>query len=145
MKRIGPIVILVAILAAYHTAGIFWGISAKLFFLIGMLALWAVLTLALFIMRRRLLKEQPELAVVLDSDSGPPWQWKLLDGVLGINFAIGPPIIVSLVRKEPLAGDGEFTGYHLLAMAGGVGVYLISRAYVVRKWQQRHKDINGSK
>ena len=135
MKRIAPILALIALLAAYHTAGVLWGRDAKLYVLIGMLVLYAVLTLALFVVRRRLRREQPELAAELDADASAPWYWRLLDGVLGVSFAFGPPLIVSLVRRQPLSWEGEFTGYHLLAMAGGVGVYLLGRACVVRRWQ----------
>ncbi|MCE9609069.1 MAG: hypothetical protein K8R23_02460 [Chthoniobacter sp.] len=135
---------MIALLAAYHTAGVLWGKDAKLYVLIGMLALYAVLTLALFVVRRRLRREQPELAAELDADADPPWYWRLLDGVLGVSFAFGPPLVVSLVRRQPLTWESEFTGYHLLAMAGGVGVYLLARAYVVSQWQRRHGVTNDA-
>lgn len=144
MKRTTFILALVALLAAYHSAGVLWGRDAKLYVLIGMLALYAVLTLALFLVRRRLRKEQPDLAAALDSDSGPPWYCKLLDGALGVSFAFAPPLIVSLVRREHLSWEGEFTGYHLLAIAGGVGVYLLGRAYVIRRYQRRHGVTNDA-
>ena len=142
MKRIASILALVALLAAYHTAGVLWGRDAKLYVLIGMLALYAVLTLVLFIMRRRLRIEQPGVAAELVADGGAPWYWRLLDGVFGVIFAFGPLLIVSLVRRQPLSWGSEFTGYHLLAMAGGVGVYLLGRACVVRQWQRRHGATN---
>ena len=100
-----------------------------------MLGLYAVLGLALFIMRRRLRREQPELEAQLDTAAGAPWYWRLLDGVLGVICAFGPPLIVALARRQPLSWESEFTGYHLLAMASGVGVYLLGRAYVIRRFQ----------
>lgn len=78
MKRIAPILALIALLAAYHAAGVLWGRDAKLYVLIGMLGLYALLGLALFIMRRRLRREQPELAAELDADASAPWYWRLL-------------------------------------------------------------------
>lgn len=142
MKRIAPILALIALFAAYHTAGVLWGRDAKLYVLIGMLALYGVLTVALFIMRRRLRRE--DMAAEWDGDTSAPWYWRLLDGVLGVSFAFGPPLIVSLMRRQPLSWESEFTGYHLLAMAGGVGVYLVGRAYVVRQWQRRHRFRNDA-
>lgn len=53
VKRIAPMLVLIAILAGYHTAGVLWGRDAKLHALIGMLALYAVLSLVLFFMGRR--------------------------------------------------------------------------------------------
>lgn len=144
MKRIIPILALIALLAAYHSAGVLWGRDAKLYVVIGMLSLYALLTLALFVVRRRLRRDQPELAEELDADAGAPWYWRLLDGVLGVSFALVPPLIVSLARRQPLSWEGEFTGYHLLAMAGGVGVYLLGRAYVIRRYQHRHGVTNDA-
>lgn len=138
VKRIALIVAFVALLAVHHAAGVLWGRDAKLYVLIAMLGLCAVLTLALFIMRRPLRRVQPDRAATLDSAFGAPWYWKLLDGVLGLSFTFGPPLALSLVRRQPLSWESEFTGYHVLAMAGGVSVYLLARAYVVRRWQERH-------
>jgi hypothetical protein len=142
MKRIAPILALIALLVVYHAAGVLWGRDAKLYVLVGMLGLYAVLTVALFMVRRRLRRDQPDLAEALDSDSGAPWYWKLLDGALAVCFAFGPPMIVSLVRRQPLSWESEVTGYDVLALAGGVGVYLLGRAYVVRKWQRRQGVTN---
>jgi hypothetical protein len=144
VKRIAPILALIALLAAYHTAGVLWGRDAKLYVLIGLLALYGVLTLALCVVRRRLRREQPELAAELDADVSAPWYWRLLDGVFGVSFAFGPPLIVSLVRHQPLSWESEFTGYHVLAVAGGVGVYLLGRAYIIRQWQRRHGVTNDA-
>ena len=77
MKPIAPILGLVALLAAYHTAGVLWGRDAKLYALSGMLALYALLTLALFVMRRRLRRERPEIGAELDGSSSAPWHWRL--------------------------------------------------------------------
>ena len=144
MKRIAPILALVALLAAYHTAGVLWGRDAKLYAMIGMLVLYAVLTLALFVMRRRLRRDQPDVSAALDSNSGSSWYWRLWDVGFGVAFAFGPPLIVSLVRRQALSWESEFTGYHLLAMAGGVVVYLLGRAYVVSHWQQKHGAPNDN-
>ena len=144
MKRIAPILALIALLAAYHTAGVLWGRDAKLYVLIGMLGLYAVLGLVLFIMRRRLRREQPELAAELDADGSAPWYWRVLDGVLGVCFAFGPPLIVSLARRQSLSWESEFTGYHVLALVSGVGVYLLGRAYVIRRYQHRHGVTNDA-
>lgn len=135
VKRIAPILALIALFAAYHVAGVLCGRDAKLHLLIGILGLYALLCLALFIIRRRLRREQPELAAELDADARARWYWRLLDGVLGVSFALGPPLIVSLVRRQSLSWESEFTGYHVLALAGGVGVYLLGRAYVVKRWR----------
>ena len=105
MKRIAPILALIALLAAYHTAGVLWGRDAKLYALIGMLVLYALLTLALFVMRRRLRREQPDLAADLDDDVVTPWYWRLLDGVLGVAFAIIPPLFVSLASSAIVVGE----------------------------------------
>ena len=137
MKPIALILAFAALLGACVAAGVLWGRDAKLYVLIGMLGLYSVLSFVVFIMRRRLRREQPDLAAALDSNPGAPWYWKLLDGVLGVSFAFGPPLIVSLVRRQPLTWESEFTGYHLLALLGGVGSYLIGRAYVVRHWQRK--------
>lgn len=144
MKRIAPILALIALLVAYHTAGVLWGRDAKLYALIGMFVLYALLTFALFVMSCRLRREQPHLAAELDTDVTAPWYWRLLDGVLGVAFAIIPPLLVSLARRQPLSWESEFTGYHLLAMAGGVGVYLLGRAYVIRRYQHRHGVTNDA-
>lgn len=144
MKRTAPILAFIALLTVYHTVGAIWGRTAKLYVLVGMLGLYAALGLALFIMRRRLRREQPELAVELETDARVPWYWRLLDGVLGVSFALGPAFLVSLVRRQPLSLEAEFTGCHLLAMAGGVGVFLLSRAYVVRCYQKGHRVTNDA-
>jgi hypothetical protein len=77
VKSIPHILALGALLAVYHTAGVLWGRDAKMYFLIGMLALYGVAGVTLFIMRRRLragvhrmdaasradlLREHPEVA-----------------------------------------------------------------------------------
>jgi hypothetical protein len=144
MRRIAPILALIALLAAYHTAGVVWGRDAKLYALIGMLVLYALLTLALSVVRHRLRREHPELAAELDADKGAPWYWRFLDGVLGVSFAFGPPLIVSLARCHPLSWEGTFTGYHLLSMTGGIGLYLLCRAYVIRRYQHRHGVANDA-
>ena len=143
----------------YHTAGVLWGRDAKMYFLIGMLALYGVAGVTLFIMCRRLragvhrmdaasradlLREHPEVAEELAPSATVPWLWGVLDTVLGITFAFGPPVIVSLARKQPLTWESECTAYHLAAMAGGIGVYRLGRAFVIRQWQRRNaKQVNG--
>lgn len=144
VKRTPYILGFIALLAVYHFAGVFWGRGVKLYILVGMLGVYAVVELALFVMRRKLRRKQPDIAPRLDSDSGIPWHWRLLDVVLGVSFAFGPPVIVSLVRRLPLSWESEFTGYHLLAMGGGVGVYLVGRAYAVKRWRQRHGFTNDT-
>jgi hypothetical protein len=159
VKSIPHILALGALLAVYHTAGVLWGRDAKVYILIGMLALYGVAGVTLFIMRRRLragvhrmdaasradlLREHPEVAEELAPSATVPWLWRVLDTVLGITFAFGPPVIVSLVRKQPLTWESECTGYHLAAMAGGIGVYLLGRAFVIRQWQRRNAvQVNG--
>lgn len=137
MKRIAAILVIIALVAAYHTGGVLWGRNGKLYALIAMLALYVVLALVLFVLRRKLRREQPELAATLELEAGAPWYWKLLDGGLGVSFAFTPPLVVSLMRHQPLSWESEFTGYHLLALAGGVGLYFLGRACVVRQWQRR--------
>lgn len=139
----------------YHTAGVLWGRNAKVYFLIGMLALYGVAGVVLFVMRRRfragvhrmddasradLLREHPEVAKELAPSARVPWLWRVLDTVLGITFALGPPVTVSLAQRQPLTWESEFTGYHLAAMAGGVGVYLAGRAFVIRQWLRRNAE-----
>ena len=36
--------------------------------------------------------------------------------------------------------DSKFTGYHLLAMVGGVGVNLLARCYAIGEWKRWHKS-----
>jgi hypothetical protein len=139
MKRFAPFFAIIALLAAYHAAGVLWGRDGNLYVLIGILGLYAVVTLAVFIIRRRLRREHPDLAETLNSDSDALWYWRVLDVAMGVSFAFGPPLIVSVIRRQPLSLESEFTGYHLLAMASGGGVYLLGRAYVVRQWQLRHQ------
>lgn len=156
MKSIPHILALVALLAVYHTAGVLWGRDAKVYMLVGMLALYGVAGVTLFIMRRRLragvhrmedasradlLREHPEVAEELAPSATVPWLWRVLDTVLGIAFAFGPPVIASLARKQPLIWESEFTVYHLAAMAGGIGVYLLGRAFVIRQWQRRNAEL----
>lgn len=155
MKNIPHIVALVALLAVYHTAGVLWGRDAKVYFLIGMLALYGVASVVLFIMRRRLgagvhrmdaarradlLREHPEVAEELAPRATVPGLWRVLDAVLGITFAFGPPLIVSLAREQSLTWESEVTAYHLAAMAGGVGVYVLGRGFVIRQWQRRNAE-----
>ena len=124
-------------LAVFHVAGLLWGTDAKLYLVIGMLVLYAVLDIAVRIMRRRLqlnfqrldevdqselLEEQPDLEEELSPSGEVPLHWKLLDGFLGVSFAFGPPALVSFALKQPITLDSEFTGYHLLAMGAGVGI-----------------------
>ena len=80
-----------------------------------------------------LLEEQPDLEEELSPSGEVPLHWKLLDDVLGVSFAFGPPGLVSLALKQPITLDSEFTGYHLLAMGAGVGIYVLVRAVVVRR------------
>jgi hypothetical protein len=138
VKRITPILGLVALLAAYHIAGGIWGRTAKFYTLVGMLLLYAALAAALFFSRRQLQRERPDLAGILDSAPVSPWYWKLLDAVFGVIFAFVPPVLVSLALGQPLSWESEFTGYHVLAMAGGVGIYWLGRAYAVKRWRQRN-------
>ena len=138
MKRIALVLALIALLAAYHAIGVLWGRDVKLYVVSGMLGLYAVLSIALFIMRRRLRREHPELAAEMDADASAPWYWRLSDGVLGVSFAFGPPLIVSLMRGQSLSWESEFTGYHVLSLAVGVGVYLLGRAYLIKRYHHRH-------
>ena len=155
LKSIPHILALVALLAVYHTAGVLWGRNAKVYFLIGMLALYGVAGVVLFVMRRRLragvhrmddasradfLREHPDVAEGLAPSARVPWLLRVLDTVLGITFAFGPPVTVSLARRHPLTWESEVTGSHLAAMAGGVGVYLAGRAFVIRQWQRRNAE-----
>ena len=132
LKSIPHILALVALLAVYHTASV-----------------------VLFVMRRRLregvhrvddasqadlLREHPDAAAELAPSARVPLLWRVLDTVLGITFALGPPLTVSLARRQPLTWESECTGYHLAAMAGGVGVYLAGRAFVIRQWQRRNAE-----
>jgi hypothetical protein len=135
-KRIAPIL---GLIAAYQTAGVLWGRDTKQYALIGMLVLWTVLTFVLAAMRRRLWREHPDVSAALESDTGAQWYWKILDAMFVVILVLGPPLVVSLRRREPLSWESEFTGYHLLAMAGGVGVYLLGRAYVLRQWRLRQR------
>lgn len=137
MNRIAPVLALIALLAAYHAIGVVWGRDVMLCMISGILGLYAVLSIALFITRRRLRKEHPELAAEMDTDASAPWYWRFLDGVVGVIFAFGPPLIVSLMSGQSLSWESEFTGYHLLALAVGVGVYLLGRAYVIRRYKHR--------
>ena len=139
MKRIALVLALIALLATYQAIGVLWGRDVKLYVISGILGLYAVLSIALFIMRRRLRREHPELAAEMDADAGAPWYWRILDGVLGVSFAFGPPVIVSLTRRQSLSWESEFTGYHVLALAAGVGVYLLGRAYAIRRYQHRRE------
>jgi hypothetical protein len=104
-----------------------------------MLGLYAALGFAFAIMRRRFRREQPGLAAELDAQVSVRWYWRLLDGLAAVGFVFGPPLIVSLARPQPLSWESEFTGYHLLAMAGGISIYSVGRAYIIRRYRkQRH-------
>lgn len=94
--------------------------------------------------RAELLREHAEVAEELAPSATVPWLWRVLDAVLRIAFAFGPPVVVSLARWQPLSWESEFTGYHLVAMAGGVGVYLLGRAYVIRQWRRGHGVSNDN-
>lgn len=69
-----------------------------------------------------------------------PWRaalWTLLDLLLGIVCAFGAPLIVTLVLGLPFSLDSPFTGYHVLAMFGGIGAYWLARNNVIGEWRRR--------
>jgi hypothetical protein len=144
VKSIPHLLAFVALIALYQVVGTKWGRSAKLYFLVGMLALYVIAALVLFVMRRRLCGEHAQSAEGPVSSSAIPWYWRIFDTMIGVSFVIGPPVGVTLVRQQPLSWDGEFTGYHLLAMAGGAAAYFLGRTCVIRKWQQRHRISNDA-
>jgi hypothetical protein len=73
-----------------------------------------------------------------------PWYWKALDGLFGLFFAFGPPVLLSIFRRQPPSWDSQVTGYHILAMGCGIGVYALGRAYMIRLWLRRQRP-GGSK
>ena len=152
MKSLGAIVIFVSLLLAYHVIGRVWGIKAKVVFAIGIIVVYSVVAVVTLVMRRRLsnifknmeadtlkrlLAEHPEIIEELSPSPAIDWKWKLLDMVLGICFTVGPVLLVSIEMKQPLSLESKFTGYHLLAMAGGLGVYWLGRTTAIKLW--RHK------
>jgi hypothetical protein len=66
------------------------------------------------------------------------WQWQALDALLGFVFLMGPPLLLAVVRHEPLSCRMEFKLPHLLAMGCGMGVYSLARACAIRLWRRRY-------
>jgi hypothetical protein len=72
----------------------------------------------------------PDFDSVLRPPQQPPWYWRALDVLLGVTLAFAPPVLVSLIRGDALSWDSAFTGYHVLAMACGIGVYCLLHARI---------------
>ena len=132
MNRIAFILACFTLIAAYHVAGEVWGKDAKLWIVMGMVVLYSVVSVALFVMRRHACGGQPKMTVNV------AWPWKLLDVVAGLSFAFLPPLMISLARRETFDWESNFSGLHLLAMTGGVGVYLLARTLIIKRWKQEH-------
>ena len=56
----------------------------------------------------------------------------MVDAILGVTAAFGPPVIYHFASGRPLTWDAQITGWHLFYMAIGVVLYV-----GVRKWAFR--------
>ncbi|MFZ4765300.1 MAG: hypothetical protein ACOYMN_10140 [Roseimicrobium sp.] len=143
MKPSRLILAFLALMAVYHTAGAIWGRDAKWYLLVGIVIVSSLLSLAIFILQRRLQDSStdcdstPEADIDLDAlIPGPRLTGvrRIIDGILGVIAAFGPPVFLTVWRGERLSLDGEFTGYHFLAMVVGVGLYFFVRQWVWRSF-----------
>ena len=142
----------VLLLVGYQAVGSIWGLTAKIYFAVGIFVVWVAAAVATLIMRRhlrknfkkmdaktreQLLAEHPDVIEAMASTPAPHWKWKLMDTVLALMFVVIPFLIVSVAMKQPLSWDSSFTGYHLLGMAGGLGIYSLGRVIAVKWWKQK--------
>lgn len=141
MKTFRFLAAFVVLLALYQWTGAVGGMAGKLRFVLVLVALSLLFSLVLNILKRRggdKLHEPGEArgwSAVEDFLSGPRFTggWRLLDVLLGIIAAFGPPLVLSLYRGERITWDSDFTGAHFLAMTLGVGVYMVCRTWLWRK------------
>ena len=152
MRRTGFILALILLLAAYHTVGVIWSIKAKIYFVVGMLIAWTAAAVVTGIMHRRLKKnfedmddkireqllaEHPDVIEAMSATPVVHWKWKLLDTVLALLFMFTPFLMVSIATKQTVSWNSKFTGYHLLALAGGLGIYYLGRTIMIKWWKSK--------
>jgi hypothetical protein len=159
VKTIGGILSFVAFLAAYNAAGLIWGVKGKVYFLVGFVLLVALLALIAFILSRKARRDvaymEPDVrAAFLEKHPDyeealkppyllpPAWGWQLLDGICAIMSLIGAMVFVSKLQHQPIRWSEGFhvTGYHLLSIAAGGGVYYLVRMLAIRWWRRKHGD-----
>jgi hypothetical protein len=61
------------------------------------------------------------------SEAELSWTGKIVDLVLGVTAAFGPPVVYHVVHGLPLSWNSEFTVWHLLWMGIGVAMYMSIR------------------
>jgi hypothetical protein len=74
------------------------------------------------------------IEIPLEEMSRPQLSWtgKVLDALLGVTAAFGPPLVCHLACGRPMTWSAEFTGWHLVCMGIGVALYLSVRRMVIR-------------
>ena len=157
VTRTKLILAFLALVAVYHIAGAIWGRDSKLYFAGALVIIYVIVAIAARVAERRLATRfshldaeqratlsasDPDFDSVLRPAQQPPWYWRALGGLFGVALALGSPILVSLVRGDSLSSDSIFTGYHLLAMACGVGIYYLLHARFQSWLNSRYASTN---
>ena len=72
------------------------------------------------------------------------WMGKAIDVILGMTAVFGPPLVYHIVRGLPLSWDSEFTGWHLLCMAGGALMYTAIRRKTMNRFMTNTEPLFGA-
>ena len=143
-KTVRIIVSILALLVIYRLLGVATGISGRVRIVLTFVIFWVLRSLALHLQNRYLSDRLRDMGV-RDGTSPleaflaePKWTggWRFADAGLCILAAFGPPVLLSLLRREHITWDSQFTAQHLLAMMLGAGLYLVARSWLWRKLTQ---------
>lgn len=158
VQRIALILAFLALMAVCHTVGAGWGREGKLCFAGALLVLSVAAAIFSRVTARRLARQlslldanqraslmasNPEFESVFTPPKHPPWYWRVFDGLLGLTLLMAPPVWVALIRGDRVSWDSAFTGWHLLSVACGVGLYgwLHGR---LQAWLNHRYELNKS-
>ena len=131
----------IVFLALYQFTGAVGGLAGKLRFVLIVVVISILVSMAIAWFKRGSgaeLRESGSSPPIIDVEEiieGPRLTgiWRIVDALFGIIAAFGPPLLLGVIRGEPLSWDGSFTGQHFLAMVLGVGLYLVFRAWLWRR------------